>query len=103
MDEVHPPGQLGHGSRRVRADWTIRPVIRSGVTCNTTAILLFPTKFVNIANEGLAQDLGGFSASSLRIHTSRFADAGSREHEAPDCSDFRDKLIERGRTGSWQR
>ena len=46
-DDVHPPGQLGHGSRRVRAEWTIRPVIRSGVTCNTTAILLFPTKFVN--------------------------------------------------------
>ena len=47
MDDVHPPGQLGHGSQRVRADWTIRPVIRSGVTCNTTTMLLFPTKFVN--------------------------------------------------------
>jgi hypothetical protein len=77
--------------------------MRSGVTCNTTTILLFPTNFVNIPSEALVQELGGFSASSLSVHTSRFADAGSREHEAPDCSDFRDKLIERGRTGSWHR
>lgn len=72
MDDVHPPGQLGHGSRRARADRIIRPVIRSGVRCNTTTMLLFPTMFVNFTS-----NVASVAFVSARIAVIHYSSTGN--------------------------